>query len=280
MIEDEAVVVSDLKGNLLTVVGIEYDEDRHFLTTHLAESLKLNEEYFIQMGFVAILNDDLTGFYRSNYIDRETGNRKWMANTQFQLTSARQSFPCMDEPDRKARFTISISHSSDMIAVSNMPLDQRETIEDKDIVVSSFQESVKMSTYLVAFMVADFGSTVNETGVVPLTIYHQKNKAEQAKLAASIGPQILAFYQDYFDLAFPLPKMDMAAIPDFALGGMENWGLIMYRETLLLFDENISTEANKEAVTYVIAHELAHQWFGNIVTLDWWTDLWLNEGKM
>ncbi len=279
IIKESTVVVADADGGEMTIVGHEYDEDRQFYIAHLAEPMEKDVEYTISMGFIAILNDDLTGFYRSTYVDKETGMPTWMAVTQFENTGARQSFPCMDEPDRKANFTAHLIHSTDTIAVSNMPVTEiRNTAVDK--VTTSFAETPKVSTYLVAFMVADFGKTVNDSGSVPFTIYHQKSKAEQAKLAAMIGPQILSYYEEYFDLDFPLPAMAMAAIPDFAAGAMENWGLITYRETLLLFDETVSSASNKESITYVVAHELAHQWFGNIVTMKWWTDLWLNEGKI
>ena len=136
-----------------------------------------------------------------------------------------------------------------------------------------------MSTYLLAFLVSDFDYTANEFDS-DYKIWHQSAKKSQASYAASIGPQILEFYEDYFDLSYPLPKMDMAAIPDFSAGAMENWGLITYRERLLLFDQQLSGASDKENVADVMAHELAHQWFGNIVTMKWWTDLWLNEGKL
>ena len=134
-----------------------------------------------------------------------------------------------------------------------------------------------MSTYLSAFMVADFGHTTNEDDE-NYNIFHIKSKAEQAKYAASIGPSILEFYESYFNLPYPLPKMDMAAIPDFGAGAMENWGLITYRETSLLFSPEETSAKAKQWITMVVAHELAHQWFGNLVTMKWWNDLWLNEG--
>ena len=145
--------------------------------------------------------------------------------------------------------------------------------------MDTFDTSVKMPTYLLAFLVADFGYTENAQDE-NYKIWHQKSKAAQANYAAEIGPGILKYFEEYFDLAYPLPKMDMAAIPDFSAGAMENWGLITYRETLLLYDPDVSAATNKESVTEVMAHELAHQWFGNIVTMKWWTDLWLNEGEI
>ena len=134
-----------------------------------------------------------------------------------------------------------------------------------------------MPTYLVAFMVADFGFTDgvdNEN----FTIWHMKSKAGQGDLAADAGPKILEYMEDFFELPYPLPKTDMVAIPDFEAGAMENWGLITYRETALLFDESTGSMSDRDRVIEVIAHELAHMWFGNLVTLEWWTDLWLNEG--
>merc|ERR1712223_1387715 len=148
-----------------------------------------------------------------------------------------------------------------MIVRSNMK--RNSTIAHPDdpenMVIDIFNPSVPMSTYLSAFMVADFGHTTNEDDE-NYNIFHIKSKAEQAKYAASIGPSILEFYESYFNLPYPLPKMDMAAIPDFGAGAMENWGLITYRETLLLFDEKMSAITNKESIASVMAHELAHQW--------------------
>ena len=150
-------------------------------------------------------------------------------------------------------------------------------------VLEYFETSAVMSTYLVAIMVADYSITDGipvDGSETTFRVLHRRDRDGQADLAADIGPRILAHYNDYFNITFPLPKQDLAAIPDFDAGAMENWGLITYRETLLLFDEENSSPADKESVTLVNAHEISHQWFGDLVTMEWWTDLWLNEGEM
>lgn len=150
-----------------------------------------------------------------------------------------------------------------------------------DYIWDHFDETVPMSTYLVAYIVHDFDykeSVAKGTSDVPFKIWARRDAVEQVEYAKVIGPKCLSFYEEYFDEKFPLPKMDMIAIPDFSAGAMENWGLITYRETALLFKPNVSTASSQHRVAEVVAHELAHQWFGNLVTMKWWTDLWLNEG--
>lgn len=144
-----------------------------------------------------------------------------------------------------------------------------------------FTTTVPMSTYLVAYTVNDFEyreAMTKMNGDVVFKIWARRDAIDQVDYARDVGPRVTRFYEEYFDEKFPLPKIDMIAIPDFSAGAMENWGLITYRETALLYHPNISTASNKHRVASVIAHELAHQWFGNLVTMKWWTDLWLNEG--
>ncbi|KAL6443884.1 hypothetical protein ACFW04_001721 [Cataglyphis niger] len=133
-----------------------------------------------------------------------------------------------------------------------------------------------MSTYLVAFIVSDFDVRKSEDG--NFRVWARHDAINQSQYSLNIGPKILKYYEEYFQIKFPLPKMDMVALPDFSAGAMENWGLITYRETAMLYQEGISTSSNKQRVATVVSHELAHQWFGNLVTPSWWTDLWLNEG--
>ena len=145
--------------------------------------------------------------------------------------------------------------------------------------MDSFKSTVRMSTYLVAFLVSDFGYTENEEES-NFKILHDMAKKDQAKLAAENSPKIIHFYEDYFDVKYPLPKMDIVAVPEpFGPGAMENWGLITFGESGLLYDEEKSGAKKKQGIIKVMAHEIAHQWFGNLVTMKWWTHLWLNEGK-
>lgn len=146
--------------------------------------------------------------------------------------------------------------------------------------MTHFDETVPMSTYLVAFMVSDFGfETTDMThSNVTFRIWARKDALKQIHLAAEVGPKALSYFENFFDIAYPLPKQDMVAIPDFNAGAMENWGLITYRETALLYDPEVSSASSQQSISNTIAHELAHQWFGNLVTMKWWTDLWLNEG--
>uniref|UniRef100_A0AAR2IQK3 Aminopeptidase n=1 Tax=Pygocentrus nattereri TaxID=42514 RepID=A0AAR2IQK3_PYGNA len=239
--------------------------------------LKKGGIYFIELEFVAKLSDSFNGFYRSTYRTRE-GEERILATTQFEPTSARAAFPCFDEPTFKANFSIRIRRESRHISISNMPKLRTLALPDS-LVEDQFDVTVKMSTYLVAFIVCDFLSiSKNTEHGVKISVYTVPEKIDQAELALDAAVRLLDFYDDYFDVPYPLPKLDLVAIPDFQSGAMENWGLTTYRESALLFDPHKSSASDKLDITTVIAHELAHQWFGNLVTMEWWNDLWLNEG--
>lgn len=155
-----------------------------------------------------------------------------------------------------------------------MPLMSSTISELQDYTWDEFQRSVPMSTYLVAYIVSDFKPRT----IGNFSLYARDSAYSQTKTAADLGPKLLKHLEEFFDVPFPLPKMDLAAIPDFSAGAMENWGLITFRESNLLYEEGVSTKKNLQRIAIVIAHELGHQWFGNLVTPSWWTDLWLNEG--
>lgn len=230
----------------------------------------------LTLVFRGILNDKMRGFYRSRYTIK---NREFhMATTQFEATDARRAFPCFDEPAHKAVFHVSLVIPKGKTAISNtLPISVIEHEAGYDVI--KFYPTPKMSTYLLAFIVGDF-EYLEKTAKngVRIRVYTTPGKKHQAKFALDCTVKTLEFYEKYFDIKYPLPVLDMIAIPDFASGAMENWGAITYRESALLVDEKNSSISNKQWVALVVAHELAHQWFGNLVTMEWWTHLWLNEG--
>uniref|UniRef100_A0A1A8D4I3 Aminopeptidase n=1 Tax=Nothobranchius kadleci TaxID=1051664 RepID=A0A1A8D4I3_NOTKA len=239
--------------------------------------LTKGRKYEVQLEFAANLSDSFHGFYKSSY-RTSSGEVRTLASTQFEATFARGAFPCFDEPAFKANFTVQIIREPRHIAISNMPK-VKTVVLPGDLLEDHFDTTVKMSTYLVAYIVSDFLSVSRTTQHgVKISIYAVPEKINQTAFALDAAVKLLDFYDDYFDIPYPLPKQDLAAIPDFQSGAMENWGLTTYRETGLLFDPDKSSASDKLSITKVIAHELAHQWFGNLVTMEWWNDLWLNEG--
>jgi puromycin-sensitive aminopeptidase len=231
----------------------------------------------LQLTFSGILNDKLHGFYRSTYKD-PNGREKTLASTQFESTDARRAFPCWDEPAFKAVFQVTLVVDQALTAISNARV-LRETplpgTGKKEVV---FADSIKMSTYLVAFIVGEFeGTDPLMVGNAPLQVWAVPGKGHLAKFAQEIGAFSLAFFSGYYDIAYPGDKLDLIAIPDFASGAMENLGAITFRETALLVDEGKATRAELERVADVVSHENAHMWFGDLVTMRWWNGLWLNE---
>ncbi|XP_075037443.1 endoplasmic reticulum aminopeptidase 1-like [Mixophyes fleayi] len=242
-----------------------------------ADPLIPGENYTIYIAYNANLSHSFSGFYKGTY-KASDGEIRVLASTQFEPTAARMAFPCFDEPAFKAIFSIKIRREAKHSAVSNMPI-VKTVYVDGGLLEDHFDVSVKMSTYLVAFIVSDFKSISQMTDHgVKISIYTVPDKIDQATYALEAAVKLLDFYEKYFRIPYPLPKQDLAAIPDFQSGAMENWGLTTYRESALLYDPQTSTASNKLWITMVIAHELAHQWFGNLVTMEWWNDLWLNEG--
>ncbi|KAM9777325.1 glutamyl aminopeptidase [Neosynchiropus ocellatus] len=235
------------------------------------------EVYILSLDFQGSLTGSVVGFYRVVYT--ENGQTKKIAATDHEPTDARKSFPCFDEPNKKATYNISIIHDAAYSSLSNMPVQGSPESLPENKKKTNFQKSVPMSTYLVCFAVHQFSyvERVSRTNI-PLRIYAQPSQIATAEYAANTTKVIFDYFEEYFDMKYSLPKLDKIAIPDFGTGAMENWGLITYRETNLLYDEEQSSSTNKKQVAKVIAHELVHQWFGNIVTMDWWDDLWLNEG--
>ncbi|KAK3860173.1 hypothetical protein Pcinc_033761 [Petrolisthes cinctipes] len=258
----------------------QYDHDLQFYIAHLEEPLQEGYKVVLSMQFEGHLNDQLHGFYRSTYRDAD-GAEKALAVTQFQATDARRAFPCLDEPGLKATFEVFLARQTNMTTISNMPIKETIPLEGEEgWVWDHYDTTVPMSTYLVAFVVSDFANltTTANNNKTLFRVWARESAIQQAEYAREVGPPILSHFEEYFNQSYPLPKQDMVAIPDFSAGAMENWGLITYRETAMLYDPDVSAASNKQYVAAVVAHELAHQWFGNLVTPRWWTDLWLNEG--
>ena len=215
------------------ITGHDYDRDREFYIAKLGDNLQPGKVYVIKIEYTAYLKDNLKGFYRSVYKDRATGQDEYIAVTQFQATDARRAFPCFDEPGIKAKYSVSLGRLRSMSSISNMPIQEKGVTMDgtEEYVWDKYEQSVKMSTYLVAFVVSkfQFRETTREDNKVRFRIWSEPSSLDQTEYARDIGPKILKFFEDYFQVKFPLPKQDMIAIPDFAAGAMENWGLITYR---------------------------------------------------
>ncbi|KAJ1208527.1 hypothetical protein NDU88_003911 [Pleurodeles waltl] len=243
----------------------------------VTEPLLAGQNYSVILSYTANCSQSFRGFYISRYRTQD-GEVRVLASTQFEPTAARMAFPCFDEPAYKASFAVRILREPRHHALSNMPIVKSVPITDS-LIEEHFAVSVKMSTYLVAFIVSDFKSVSKMTQRgVKVSVYCAPDKINQANYALDASVKLLEFYEDYFRIPYQLPKQDLVAIPDFQSGAMENWGLTTYRETALLFHPESSTASNKLSITMTVAHELAHQWFGNLVTMEWWNDLWLNEG--
>jgi puromycin-sensitive aminopeptidase len=233
-------------------------------------------QWLLRLKFSGSLNDKLRGFYRSKYKD-EQGNEKWIATTQFEATDARRAFPCWDEPDFKAVFKSSLVVDGRLTALSNAGVETERPLEGGKKEVN-FKETIKMSTYLVAYVVGEFEATdpIMVDGK-PIRIYAPPGKKHLSKFSEGISKHSLSFFAKYYGVPYPGDKLDLVAIPDFAFGAMENLGCVTFRENALLVDEKTASHAEQERVADVVAHEIAHMWFGDLTTMSWWNGIWLNE---
>ena len=234
---------------------------------------KIKGKATINLEFEGILNDRLLGFYRSQY--KQNGKTKYLATSQFEAADARRAFPCWDEPEAKATFDISIIADNKFTAISNMPVKSKKKIGSKTIY--QFAQTPIVSTYLIYLAVGEFEYLSGNVGKIQIRVVTTKGNKSKGKFSLNLGKKLLTSYEKYFGIKYPLPKLDLIAVPDFAAGAMENWGAITFRETILLYDPKTSSTRTKQFIAEVISHEIAHQWFGNLVTMKWWNDLWLNE---
>ncbi len=274
-IKNVVLIMEDKKGiktNIeisRTLTHKTYDE----LRIHTNKNL-YNGKYEIFIEFEGVITINMDGIYPCTFTD-EGSNKKLIA-TQFESHHAREAFPCIDEPEAKATFQLNLNHSKEETALSNTP--KKTEVIENDRMISTFEVTPVMSTYLLAFVVGEMAylEATSKNGV-KIRTYSVPKLIDSAKFALDTAVKAMDFYEDYYDIPFPLPKCDFVALPDFASGAMENWGLITFREQLLLCDDHTSL-STKQYIVVVVAHELTHQWFGNLVTMRWWTDLWLNEG--
>ena len=230
----------------------------------------------LDIAFTGVLNDQLQGFYRSTYTD-DSGATRTIATTQFESTDARRAFPCFDEPALKATFATTLVVQEGLLAVSNTAETGRESMPDGRVSVR-FATTMPMSTYLVAFVVGPLEVTDPiDCGGVPVRVVHRPGRGDQTGFALDVAAHALKWFSDYYGLPYPSDKLDLVAIPDFAFGAMENLGCVTFREVLLLVDETAASQPELQRVADVINHELAHMWFGDLVTMAWWEGIWLNE---
>ncbi|MCU0311297.1 MAG: M1 family metallopeptidase [Acidimicrobiales bacterium] len=273
---DEAWVVTDA-GERIETLGVDLDAETERVTFRLAEPVHIGT-ITLHVRFRGILNDKLRGFYRSTFTDTD-GVEQTIATTQFEATDARRAFPCWDEPAHKAVFGVTLVVDADLFAVSNAAEVARGAHpDDPSRHVVRFADTMVMSTYLVAFVVGPLEATdpVDVDGT-PVRVVFPRGKGHLTAYALEVAEFCLRHFAEYYDIPYPGDKLDLVAVPDFAFGAMENLGCVTFREVLLLVDPAEVTQAELLNVTDVINHELAHMWFGDLVTMKWWNGIWLNE---
>lgn len=232
-------------------------------------------EHIVVVGFNGTITDDMNGIYPCYF--EVDGIKQELLATQFESHYARQAFPCIDEPEAKATFDVVLTTEKDVTVLGNMPV--KSQITNEDTLVTTFETTPRMSSYLVAWVVGELQKkTATSKSGVEVSIWSTKaHDPSNLDFALDIATRTVDFFDEYFGVPYPLPKSDHVALPDFSAGAMENWGLITYREIALLVDPKTTSLSTKQSAATVITHELSHQWFGNLVTMQWWNDLWLNE---
>lgn len=260
---------------ILEAANIELEYENERVTFQFRKDIPKGN-CFLKIGFRGILNDQLRGFYRVAYTNF-SGKPSFLLCTQFEPTDARRAFPCWDEPAIKATFEISLIIPSHLTALANTSIASQQLNNDGTSTIC-FKKTPPMSTYYLAFIVGDLASVeqISSDGTL-VRIWATRGKECQGQFALATSIRLLDYFNDYFGIPYPLDKLDHIAVPDFAAGAMENWGAITYREAALLFDETSSSANTKQRIAEIVAHEMAHMWFGDLVTMEWWDDLWLNE---
>ncbi|MFL6506225.1 MAG: M1 family metallopeptidase, partial [Candidatus Udaeobacter sp.] len=262
-------------GKELELRAIETDNEKQLVRLTLPSELGAGD-HALTLRFTGKINQQGQGLFYMRYQEEGSGARKVMLGTQFEATDARRFFPCWDEPAFRARFQLTAVVPKNWLAVSNMPIESEEKIEGGKEV--RFASTPPMSSYLNVFVAGELDLIESRVGPTQIRVIATKGKAELGRYALEASAEILKYYNDYFGVPYPLPKLDQIAIPGGFGGAMENWGGITYYESRLLFDPKSSSGETKQNIYEVLAHEMAHMWFGDLVTMAWWDNLWLNEG--
>lgn len=259
----------------------DYDIVHEFLTIDLPFLLALDDLIVVDIHYSGTLRSDLLGFYRGSYLrDDIVGETVWYATTQFSMTEARHSMPCYDEPRLRAPIAISIQHDSSYQALSNMPVVSKDPVVGTNYVTSVFQDTPAMPTYIMGFVICDFAYITNNDLNPEQRVYAKPQSITRGEgdfMLSVVGP-IVRQMEEHFQMPYPLPKLDHVSITDFHFNAMENFGLITYRESRLLFNPNTDPDYMKLDMIEIISHEYAHHYFGNIVAVNWWAYTWLKEG--
>lgn len=278
----------------IQVEGVEFEEKKETATITLNETLKASPsaKVYLNIEYLANIRTNMEGFYRSDYKDIH-GKDQVLLSTQFEAIAARSAFPCFDEPNLKATYQLTLNVAEEFTAISNTPIISSKTlgdgkkkgpIEAHGLKVVKFEKTVVQSSYLFAWVVGklDYVETYTDRSYngkkMPVRVYTQEGFSDQGLFGLEVAKKAVDVLSDVFEIDYVLPKLDLVAVPAYSHNAMENWGLITFRPTALLFDPKSSSEEYKLKVCSVVCHELAHQWFGNLVTMDWWDELWLNEG--
>jgi aminopeptidase N len=269
------IEAASVDGKELPLSAIKIDNEKELVTLALSSELATGDHVFT-LRFRGKINQQGQGLFFMRYQEHGSGARKVMLGTQFEATDARRFFPCWDEPAFRARFQLTVVVPENWLAVSNMPVEsEQKAAGGKEV---RFAPTPPMSTYLNVFVAGELDLIESQVGPTQIRVIATKGKAELGRYALETSAEILKYYNNYFGVPYPLPKLDQIAIPGGFGGAMENWGGITYFESVLLFDSKSSSAETKQNIYEVIAHEVAHMWFGDLVTMAWWDNLWLNEG--
>ena len=269
------IEAASLDSKELPLSAIKIENEKELVTLTLPSELAAGD-HALTLRFRGKINQQGQGLFYMRYQEQGSGARKLMLGTQFEATDARRFFPSWDEPAFRARFQLTAVVPEHWVAVSNMPIESEQKIAGGKEV--RFASTPPMSSYLNVFVAGELDVIESQVGPTQVRVIATKGNAEQGRYALEASAEILKYYNDYFGVPYPLPKLDQIAIPGGFGGAMENWGAITYYESVLLFDPKSSSAETKQKIYEVLAHEMAHMWFGDLVTMAWWDNLWLNEG--